>query len=398
MKHAVPWFALFVMAGWFSGCGGHNESPEKTATVPVVKATVAAVEKQPVQTPYEAVGTVRAAVSSTIQSKLLGHVRTVHVREGSTVEAGQPLVEVDSREADSQVQQAQSLVREAENAQRETASVLQAARHAQEAAEANAALAKTTFERHQRMLEKQAVSRQAFDEAETKWKAAEAEVARAKETALSLVAKQGEAEARVAQANAGVDQAKTMLSYAVLTAPFPGIVTRKTVDAGDLAAPGTPLLVVDDPRQYRLEALVDEAHAPGVALGAKVTVHLDAANEDLTGVVSELTPAADPVTRSSVIKVDLPPHPALRSGIFGRARFASATEPALTAPATALYQRGQLTGVFVVGAGDTARLRLVTVGKRFGEALEILSGLEPGERIVVNNVVQVTDGATVRPE
>jgi multidrug efflux pump subunit AcrA (membrane-fusion protein) len=82
--------------------------------------------------------------------------------------------------------------------------------------------------------------------------------------------------------------------------------------------------------------------------------------------------------------------------MFGRARFETGQKEAVTVPATAAVQRGQLTGVYVIGDGDVARLRLITIGKHYGSDIEVLSGLEPGERIVADRADQITDGAIVK--
>lgn len=399
MRPLLPWIAAILLSGFLAACGPSSEFPERASAPAVVKAPIAAVEQRMVQSPYEAVGTVRAKVTSTIQSKIMGHVLAVHVHEGSPVEAGQVLVEIDAREAESQVKRAESGLREAQEMRQETDKMAQAALHAKTAAEAGKELAKATFERHERLLASKAVSRQAFDEAETKLKEAVAEAAGANETMLSLQAKRGEAEARIEQANAELTNAKTLLSFSVLTAPFAGVVTSKTVEVGDLAAPGSPLLVVEDPKQYRLEAQVDEEHVHTIEPGLKTPVVLDSLDgKELPGVVSEVVPAADPSSRTFVVKIDLPQEPSLRSGMFGRARFDSGGKQKIIVPQTAVFQRGQLTGVYVAGEGGVAQLRLITMGKAYGAEVEVLSGLEPGETIVVDKIGQITEGAVVRPE
>ncbi len=399
MKSSVLWIATIFLSGMLTACGRAPEIPPAATAAPEVKAPVAIVEQRTVQSPYEAVGTVHAKVSSTIQSKVLGHVLAVHVHEGSVVEAGQTLIEVDAREADSQVKRAESALREAQEMRQETDKMAQAALHEKTAAEAGKELAAATFDRQQRLLASKAVSRQAYEEAETRLKEATADASRANEMMLSLQAKRAEADARIEQANAELTQTKTLLSFSSLTAPFAGVVTSKTVEVGNLAAPGSPLLVVEDPKQYRFEAQVDAEHARNIALGLKTPVLLDAFDGgELTGTVSELVPIADTASRTFVVKIDLPAEAAVRSGTFGRARFDTAGRTALMIPANALFHRGQLTGVYAVGEGSIARLRLITAGKTHGADIEVLSGLEAGETIVVDKTAQVVDGAVVRPE
>src|SRR6266540_4322409 len=160
------------------------------------------------------------------------------------------------------------------------------------------------------------------------------------------------------------------------------------------ATRGSPL-PLDEPRQYRLEADVGESAMGRVRLGETVPVMVDAVGQPLNARVAEVIPAADPASRSVTVKLDLPAVPGLRSGAFGRARFPAGERKALLVPARALVERGQLTGVYVVDERSVARLRLVTAGQRRGERVEILSGLNPGERVVTEGVERVTDGGRV---
>jgi RND family efflux transporter MFP subunit len=169
------------------------------------------------------------------------------------------------------------------------------------------------------------------------------------------------------------------------------------VEPGDLAVPGQPLLVLDDPRAYRLEALVGESAVGRVRLGQTVPVVVDSLGRPLEGRVAEIIPAADPASRTVTVKLDLPADPGLRSGLFGRARFPAGERQALLVPASALVERGQLTAAYVVDGHDIARLRLVTAGARHADRVEILSGLEAGERLVVEGAPRVSDGSRVAP-
>jgi len=169
------------------------------------------------------------------------------------------------------------------------------------------------------------------------------------------------------------------------------------VEAGDMAAPGAPLLEMEDARQYRLEAVVDEVLVQRIKQGDKVPVVLDAVGAGpLDGVVAELVPSAEPSSRTFLVKIDLPPAPGIKSGMFGRASFSSGQTDTVAVPAAAVFVRGQLVGVYVVGEGGVAGLRLIATGKRRGDKLEVLGGLDPGERIVVDGIGRVTDGCVVR--
>jgi multidrug efflux pump subunit AcrA (membrane-fusion protein) len=112
--------------------------------------------------------------------------------------------------------------------------------------------------------------------------------------------------------------------------------------------------------------------------------------------VIEIAPAADPASRSYTVKIDLPPSPPMRSGLFGSARFIVGRKDVLTVPDKSIVRRGQLTGVYAVDGEGVARLRLIKTGKGYGDRMEVLSGLTDGERIVIDGVGNVTDGGRLQ--
>src|SRR6185436_8460541 len=147
---------------------------------------------------------------------------------------------------------------------------------------------------------------------------------------------------------------------------------------------------------YRLETSVAESHTARVRLGAEVPVRIDALGGlDITGSVAEIMPAADPATRSVVVKIDLPATRGLRSGQYGIAAFPAGERVVIAVPRGALVDRGQLTGIFVVDDSNVARLRFVTAGERVGGSVEILSGLDEGQRFVAENAGNLADGRRV---
>ena len=164
-----------------------------------------------------------------------------------------------------------------------------------------------------------------------------------------------------------------------------------------MAAPGAPLLTVEDDASYRLEASVDESQLGKIRLRDKVGVQIDALGEAFfEGTVSDIIPTTDAATRSYTVKITLPANPALRSGLYGRARFTLGQQPVLTVSEKSLVRQGQLTAVYVVDDHNIARFRLITTGKILCEQVEVLSGLTEGERLVVDNVAGVSDGARVQ--
>lgn len=388
---------MFLAAALLASCGRGSQTPESSAAVAAVKAAVAPVSKSAIEVPHEAVGTLKSKTVSAIRSKLTAHITAVHVREGDVVETGTILVDLDDREVAAQVDKAEAALSEARKALDETSMAIDAASSAKTAADANKDLAQATYDRYRGLFDSSAVSRQMLDEADAKRKSADADASRAADMLRSIEARRGEAQARIEQAAAEVANVRVGLGFAKIAAPMSGVVTKKNVDVGDLASPGAVLFEIEDNQQYRLEANVDENQLGGLHVGDKVQVILDAlAGAELAGVVAEIVPAVDPVSRTFLVKVDLAKDNRLRSGVFGRLHFASAPTETLTVPKLAVFDRGQLLGVYVVGGDNIARMRLIKTGREYGDRVEVLSGLDEGERIVVDNVAQVTDGCRIQ--
>jgi multidrug efflux pump subunit AcrA (membrane-fusion protein) len=345
---------------------------------------------------YEAVGTVRAKTSTVLSAKIVGTIMALRAREGDHVRAGQTLIEIDNRDARTQVSRAQAGVREAHTGTDEVDKNMRAAESAKAAAEANKALAESTLKRYQVLRERKSVSPQEFDEVETKYKVAVVEVERAERMLQSLTARKNMVLARIASAKADVDVAQVQVGYARITSPINGVVVTKHPEVGSLAAPGTPLLTIED-NSYRLEAAVEESQLRNIRLGAQAIVTIDAlGQEEMSGRVVEIVPAADPASRSYTVKIDVPSKSLLRSGLFGKARFVSGARDVLMIPNKAIVQRGQLSYVYVVDASGIARLRLLTPGKQSGDRVEVLSGLSNGERIVFDGTSLNREGVKVQ--
>jgi RND family efflux transporter MFP subunit len=144
----------------------------------------------------------------------------------------------------------------------------------------------------------------------------------------------------------------------------------------------------------RLEADVPEALIARLRLGGKLAIRVATLSNTLEGAVSEIAPAADTVSRSFLIKLDLPPGTTLRSGQFARVAVPVDETSALRVPASAVVQRGQMELVFVE-TNRVAQLRLVKTGKRVGGEVELVSGVEAGERVVTEGAAQLRDGQPV---
>jgi RND family efflux transporter MFP subunit len=222
--------------------------------------------------------------------------------------------------------------------------------------------------------------------AETALKAAEADLARTQALLAKNAAtprEQDEAEARAAAARAALLGVRDNLAYAVLRAPFSGVVAARPVHVGDVVSSGMPLLEIEGDGGLEIRATVEGGLAASLSAGQRLSAEVDGQGAALVAIVRAISPAADPTTHRVEVRADLPSTSGLRSGLFARLQIPRpGMPPRLTVPSSAVVERGGLSGVFVVSEGR-ARLRWVGIGESRDGATELRAGAEAGERVVL---------------
>ena len=317
---------------------------------------------------YEAVGTVQAGITSNLAAKIMGTVETIGVREGDQVKQGDILLTLDQRQARAGLRRVQASLSEAEQALA--------------AAQAAAELAATTYERYLSLKREDSVSDQEFDEVAARQRQAEAMVSAAR--------------SRVEEAQAAMAAARVTLKDTQIAAPHAGIISAKLVDEGDLATPGRTLLILETTSGYRIDLVVPETYIENVDLGQAVLASIPALNlTNLAGTVSTIAPAAEPGSRSFLVKVALPPDATVKSGMFARIRMSMGQQKQILVPRTAIVSHGQLTGLYLVDPEGIAHFRLVRLGRIFQDSVEVLAGLNEGDRFVLKPPTSLVDGARV---
>ena len=280
-------------------------------------------------------GTVQAKLRATIEAKTTGRITDMPVILGRKVKAGETLARLDAAEIKARLDQAEATLQQAERDSKRLSS----------------------------LLNQNAVARADYEAADTRYRVAKGAVA----------------------------EARAMLLYVEILAPFDGVVTRKWVDVGDQAAPGKPLVDIEDPSHLQLEADVPEAMASRIKPDACMALRVGQSADDLSGTIVEIAPIADPTSRTFRVKLDVQASPGLMSGQFARLVVPVGERTSLRVPASAVVQRGQMEILFVV-ENHRARLRLVRTGRRVNDETEILSGLDSGDSVVVDNPRQLVDG------
>jgi len=394
--------SIVSLALMITSCGKKEETAiEKPTTVQGVK--IETIKLSPVEEDYGAVGTVRSKTTSVLSSKTVGNILAVHARDGDRVRAGQLLIEIDDRDSRAQLEKAQAGLREVQDAQEEIEQNIRAAESAREAAGAGRSLAAATFKRYNALLEQKSVSQQEFDEVQAKLKVAEAELDRANRMLQALIAKKSQVLAKAEQVKADITSAQVFVGYSRILSPINGIVTSKQAEIGLLAAPGVPLLTLEDNSRYRLEVSVEDSMLKKIRLDTPVRISIDALGpQEFSSRVAEIVPASDPASRSATVKIDLfdekgrsVGQPFLRSGLYGKARFPVGQKQVIRIPQKAILQSGQLVSVFIIDSSNIVRLRLIKTGKQYGDQMEVLSGMNDRDRIVVEGMERVKEGDRV---
>ena len=333
MLFLLPAALAFVSAG----CGTKNERTN-LPELPTAQVRVQTVENKLRPMTDEVVGTVRAKLHATLEARLSGHIENMPVALGEQVHKGQLIARIDAGEIAARLEQAQAALEEADR----------------------------NWKRISALFEQQSVTRAEYDAAQTRQRIA----------------------------NGALAEAKAMMSYVEVTAPFDGIVAKKWADIGDLAAPGKPLIDIEDPSALQMEADVPDGIAASIQQGSRLAIRVGSADTELTGVVREIAPVADPNSRTFHVKLDLPPTPGLKPGQFARLAVPVGDAQTIRVPTTAVIQRGQMELVFVVANGQ-AQMRIVRIGREFADECEVVSGLNSGDQVVTEGAAELTDGQPV---
>lgn len=371
----------FLLLLWAASCSRAPERPEVTASATPLAVKTEKLEASDWPVIQQAMGTVEARTRAVIAAQILGVIRQVHVEVGQRVRAGQTLATIEARDLQAAVAQAEASRREAQSARPEVDRGIDAAR-------AQLELAETSQRRLEALFEKKSVSPQELDEATARLRQAHAALEMAR-------SRSGQLDARIATASQAISTAQVMTGYTLVAAPFDGVVVEKLAQAGSMAAPGLPLVALERAGGYRLVITTSESER--LRMGQPLRVQWDDGAPEIEARVTEIVPAVDAATRTQTVKADLASHPALRSGRFGRVSWTVGQRRALTVPATALHQLGQLQMVVVIEDGRL-RSRMITTGEVFGERREVLTGLQPGELVAVRPPLEWKDGAPARVE
>jgi membrane fusion protein, multidrug efflux system len=350
MKAIKPAALALMLAFALSGCGEKAQQQQAAGGTATVKAHVVVVQKAVLPIIATAPGGVIAEQQAQIASRLMGFIREMNVHEGQSVVAGQRLFTVDPTDIQGQISQARAGLAQAEAA---------------------LADAKTDYKRFGNLYKEEAIPKLQWDKVRLQYQVAQQQAAAAR---------------------AGLDTAAAQMHYATVTAPFAGIITQKMANVGDLAAPGRPVLMLENPSRLQVQTNVSSDIFAHLKLGDSVSLEVGQTGTAVSGKIARLVPAADPATHTYLVKIDLPQDSGLKSGMYVLAAFAVGQREGVRVPQSAVLDRAGITGVFVVDAQGIAHYRMVRVGETSDGQVEIEAGLTPGERVATSGTAKLESG------
>lgn len=351
--------------------------------------TLATVQPQPITRRLDTTGTVRAYDLLPILAKAGNlQIQEVRVDEGVIVQPGQVLAVLDDSVIRAQIQQAESQKVAAQaGVQQRQAALVQA--------QATLAEAQSNLARFEALGDAGAISAQELESRRTT-------VATAQEGVRLAQANIVSAQAEVQSQEARISQLQIQLAQTQVLAPSGGMIAERFARIGDLSSSQSPLFSIIRDGRLELEIPLPETQLPQIKAGTAVQVRSDSdPSLQLQGTVREIAPLVDPETRQARIKVDLPASEKLRPGMFLRASIVLASQTGLTVPTEAVMTQADGTsGVFRWVEPDQVRFQAVTLGEVLengeGARLEIVAGLQAGDRVVLEGAAYVKDGDRVQ--
>ncbi|WP_347986842.1 efflux RND transporter periplasmic adaptor subunit [Methylomonas sp. AM2-LC] len=339
---------LLVLVLWVTGAfKAHNaesENEESSGQAIPENAHTLKVSTQAISNTLKWEGEVRSKLAVDINPKINARIVEIRVQPGDKLKKGAIIARLDDRELQAS---------------------LNAALTAQNIAQAEAAKARADEERVIDAYHKQTASKESYDAALAQAQTAQALVQKAASDAL---------------------QARSIQGENVLYAPFDGVVSQRLQNVGDLASPTQAIVTFHNPEQLRLEVAIADHCVALVSKGMQVPVRIESILQTLTGTVDEISTEVNPETHTQPIKISLPITSGLQQGQIGSLELScQATQQALLIPISALLEFGQLQAVKIVD-GDQTHIHHIRIGKRYGDQLEVLSGLHEGDEIMVDVV------------
>jgi RND family efflux transporter MFP subunit len=305
-------------------------------------------------------GQVVSGETAMISTRMMGFITAIKVKPGDNVQKGQLLVTISNGDILAKRAQAHAMVTEAEAAMAD---------------------AKKDYERYTELFKQQSASQKELENITLNYNSVKAKAEAARQM-------QNEADA--------------MLAYTNLTAPFGGVITQKNADAGSMANPGMPILILEQAGSFQVNTSVTESDIQQVKVGADAQIIIESIGRTLAGKVTQVSPSSQMSGGQYLVKVKIPDHEknGLRSGMYAKvsievpAQHGNMNHPVMV-PYSAIVNKDQLNGLYTISESQTALLRWVKLGKKVGEQVEVLSGLSSDEKFILTAEGKLYNGVPV---
>ena len=302
-------------------------------------------------------GKIQATNAADLSTRMMGYVNKVYVNVGDQVRSGQLLVAINNTDLQAKKAQVNAGITEAtaafNNAQKD-------------------------YNRFKNLFSENSASQKEMDD---------------------MTANYEMAKARLEAANQMKNEVNAQFAYSNITAPFSGVVTSKSVEVGDMANPGQPLISIEAPGKFKVIAMVPESEISQIKVGTPVQVDVKSIGKTISGKVTEASSSARHTGGQYLVEVALDKtNVDILSGMFTTVNFPiekATTNEMVLLPKDILVNNGQLSGVYTISDNNTAILRWLRLGKTYGDQVEVLSGLSPEETYIISADGKLFNGAKI---
>lgn len=352
-------FAAAAMAVFFAACSGDDETKaikNNDKPIPVVVATPSGSAGAGIV----ANGQVEATQSAMISTRMMGYITGVHVRVGDAVKEGQLLFSISSADIAAKKAQTEAAIAQADAAFQN---------------------AEKDYERYKTLFKNQSASAKELENMELQYNGAKAALQAARQMR---------------------NEVEAQMSYTNVRAPFSGVVTQKMMDVGNMASPGMPVVAIEGKGSLRISASVQEADIAALKPGTAALITIAAARKVVKGTVTEVSASSQYSGGQYPVRISIPAadQKDLYAGMFAQISIAAPeglahTQDAVMVPLSSIVRRNELAGIYTISHDNTALLRWVRLGKEQGNEVEVLSGLDKGEKFIVQYDGKLYNGAPV---
>lgn len=356
MKKIFNTFRFLPLLVLAMACG--EDASKNQTTIQPIEVTTQSVAAQSNNPWVTASGSIEAANSATLSTRIMGFVENIPVSVGQKVSKGQLLVQLNSAELSAKRAQASAAITEAKAAFQN---------------------AEKNYTRFQNLFQQNSASQKELDDMTAHWEMAKA---------------------RLEAAQQMKNEVEAQFAYTNIRSPFSGTVTNRFVDEGAMANPGMPLISVEGPNSFEARVSVPESEITKISNGDTVSVQIKSTGVQLKGEVSELSSSAVNTGGQYIATIRLlEKDPSILSGMYVNVQFpvkgTKSTASTMIIPKNALIHQGQLSGIYTVSESGTALLRWLRLGRSFGDSVEVLSGLQPEERYIISAQGKLYNGAPI---